>query len=230
MNVKRCSVTIGRLIEQGFRIDFENQTLTGPHGRQAQGDRQRRLCHLRAHLRESGQTTQENPVWVDTQEHEHEMDWHAKDHKNGHICGEQMDGQTAKGVKEPRQPTEKEPREHSLTHVPCANWFKACVLARSKENPHRPRTQYERKHQDHDSACDCKVLVYTCATMVLAKGSGDRYAVHVLKQMIDEVGDPQAIFREILKERQSILLEQRQLFDLRVDMKCQSLVAEQRSG
>ena len=31
---------------------------------------------------------------------------------------------------------------------------------------------------------------YTCATTVLAKGSGDRYAVHALKQMIDEVGDP----------------------------------------
>ena len=46
---------------------------------------------------------------------------------------------------------------------------------------------------------DCKVLTmtetktgYTCATMLLAKGSGDRYAVHALKQMIDEVGDPEA--------------------------------------
>ena len=82
MNVKRCIVSIGRLIQQGFRIDFENQTLTGPHGRQAQVDRQRRLCYLRAHLRESGQTTQENPVWIDTQEHEHEMDGHAKDTEN----------------------------------------------------------------------------------------------------------------------------------------------------
>ena len=33
---------------------------------------------------------------------------------------------------------------------------------------------------------------HSCATMVLAKGSGDRYAVHALKQMIDEVGDPEA--------------------------------------
>ena len=33
---------------------------------------------------------------------------------------------------------------------------------------------------------------YSCATMVLANGSGDRYAVHALKQMIDEVGDPEA--------------------------------------
>ena len=46
---------------------------------------------------------------------------------------------------------------------------------------------------------DCKVLTltetktgYTCATMVLVKGSGDRYVVHALKQMIDEVGDPEA--------------------------------------
>ena len=31
-----------------------------------------------------------------------------------------------------------------------------------------------------------------CATMVLAKGSGDRYAVHAWKQMIAEVGDPEA--------------------------------------
>ena len=34
--------------------------------------------------------------------------------------------------------------------------------------------------------------VYTCATMALGKGSGDRYAVHALKQMINEVGDPEA--------------------------------------
>ena len=33
---------------------------------------------------------------------------------------------------------------------------------------------------------------HTCATMVLPKGSGDRYAVHAVKQMIDEVGDPEA--------------------------------------
>ena len=28
--------------------------------------------------------------------------------------------------------------------------------------------------------------------VLLAKGSGDRYAVHAFKQMIDEVGDPEA--------------------------------------
>ena len=28
--------------------------------------------------------------------------------------------------------------------------------------------------------------------MVLTKGSGDRYAVHALKQMVDEVGDSEA--------------------------------------
>ena len=116
---------------------------------------------------------------------------------------------TAKGVREPRQQTEKERREHSLTHVPFRNWCKACVLSRSKENTHRPRTLYERKNQDKTTIqldymflwCDghCKVLTmtetktgYTCTTMVLAKGSGDRYAVHALKQMIDEVGDPEA--------------------------------------
>ena len=67
---------------------------------------------------------------------------------NSDTVGEPMDGQTAKGVREPRQPSEKERREHSLNHVPFRNWCKACVLSRSKENPHRPRTLYERKHQD----------------------------------------------------------------------------------
>ena len=33
---------------------------------------------------------------------------------------------------------------------------------------------------------------YTCAMTVSAKGSGDRYAVHALRQMIDEGGDPEA--------------------------------------
>ena len=112
-------------------------------------------------------------------------------------------------MREPRQPTEKERSEHSLTHVPFRSWCKACVLARLKENPYRPLTLYERKHKDKTTVQldymfpwddgDCKVLAMTetktgntCATMVLAKESGDRYAVHALKQMIDEAGDPEA--------------------------------------
>ena len=111
--------------------------------------------------------------------------------------------------REPRQPSEKERREDSLTHVPFRNWCRACVWSRSEENPHRPQTLYERKHQDKTTIQldytfpwgdgDCKVLTmtetktgYTCATMVLAKGSGNRYAVHALQQIIDEVGDPEA--------------------------------------
>ena len=35
MNVKRCIFSVGRLIEQGFGIDFEKQILTGPDGRRA---------------------------------------------------------------------------------------------------------------------------------------------------------------------------------------------------
>ena len=45
MIVKRCISSIGRLIEQCFRIDFERQVLTGPDGRQAQIHRQERLYH-----------------------------------------------------------------------------------------------------------------------------------------------------------------------------------------
>ena len=209
MNVKRCIFSIGRLIEQGFRIDFGRQVLTGPDERQAQTHRQGRLYHLRAQLLETERATQVNPVWVEEQRKEKEMNEHGVDNENAHTVGEQTDVQTAKGVKERRQPTEKERSEHSLTHVPFRSWCKACVLARSKEHPHRPLMLYERKHKDKTtiqldymfpwSGGDCKVLTltetktgYTCATMVLAKGSGDRYAAHALKQMIDEVGDPRA--------------------------------------
>ena len=209
MNVKRCIFSIVRLIEQGFGIDFERQILTGPDGRQARVHRQGRLYYLRAQLLESEQSAQMNPVWVDEQGNEQEMNEHAEDNENAHTVGEQMDGQTAEGVREPRQPTEKERRGHSWTRVPFRIWCEACVLSRSKENPHRPRTLYERKHQDKTTIQldhmfpwgdgGCKVLTmtetktgYTCASMVLAKGSGDRYAVHALKQTIDEVGDPEA--------------------------------------
>ena len=209
MNVKRCIFSIGRLIEQAFGIDFEKQILTGPDGRQARVHRQGRLYYLRAQLLESWQSPQVNPVWVDERGNEQERNEHGESRANSDTVGEPMYGQTAKGVREPRQPTEKERREHSLTYVPFRNCCKACVLLRSKENPHRPRKLYERKHQDKTSIqldymfpCgdgDCKVLTmtetktgYTSATMVLTKGSGDRYAVHELKQMIDEVGGPEA--------------------------------------
>ena len=46
MNVKRCIFNIGRLIEQGFRIDFERQVFTGPDGRQAQLHRQGTIVPL----------------------------------------------------------------------------------------------------------------------------------------------------------------------------------------
>ena len=128
MNVKRCVFRIGRLIEQGFGIDFERQILTAPDGRQARVHRQGRLYYLRAQLLESEQSTQMNPVWVD----EHDMNEHAEDNEDAHTVGEHLDGQTAKGVREPRQPAEKERREHSFTHVPLRNWCKACVLVALK--------------------------------------------------------------------------------------------------
>ena len=123
MNVKWCIFSIGRLIEQGVRIDFETQVLTGPDGRQAQIHRQGGLYHLRAQLLETERATQVNPVLVDEQGNEKEMNEHRVDNENAHTVGEQMDVQTAKGVREPRQPTEKERSEHSLTHVP----FRSCV-------------------------------------------------------------------------------------------------------
>ena len=77
------------------------------------------------------------------------------------------------------------------------------VVALRRKSTSATGTLYERKHQEKTTIqldyifpwCDgdCKVLTmtetktgYMCATMVLAKGSGDRYAVHALKQMIDE--------------------------------------------
>ena len=75
------------------------------------------------------------------------------DNENVHTVGEQMDVQTAKGVREPRQPPDKERSEHSLTHVPFRSWCKACVLARSKEN-HKSTTGIVREKtqgQDHNS-------------------------------------------------------------------------------
>ena len=198
MNVKRCIFSIGRLIEQGFKIDFERQVLTGPD--------------VRAQLLEQERATQVNPVWVEEPGNEKEMNEHEVGNENAHTVCEQMDVQKARGVREPRQPTERERSEHSLTQVPFRSWCKACVLAHSKDNPHRPLTLYERKRKDKTtiqldymfSWCDgdCKVLTmtetktgFTCARVVLAKGSGDRYAVHALKEMIDEVGDPEANIR-----------------------------------
>ena len=108
MNVKRCIFSIGRLIEQGFRIDFARHVLTGPDGRQAQIHRQGRLYYLPAQLLETERATQVNPVWVEEPGNEKEMNEHGVDNENVHTVGEQMDVQTAKGVRKPRQPTEKD--------------------------------------------------------------------------------------------------------------------------
>ena len=96
INVKRCIFSIGRLIEQGFRIDFEGQVLTRPDGRQAQIHRQVRLYHMRAQLLEAERAAQVNPVRVDGQGNEKEMNEHGVDNENAHTVGEQMDVQTAK--------------------------------------------------------------------------------------------------------------------------------------
>ena len=127
-NVKRCIFSIGCLIEQLQNLFRE----TGPQRtrwRQAQKHRHGRLYHLRAQLLETERATQVNPVWVDEQGNEKEMNEHGVDNENAHTVGEQMDVQTAKSVREPRQPTEKELSEHSLTHAPFRSWCKACVLA-----------------------------------------------------------------------------------------------------
>ena len=69
-------------------------------------------------LLETERSTQVNPVWVEEAGNDKEMNEHGVDHENAHAVGEQMDVQTAKGVREPRQPSEKERSEHNLTHVP----------------------------------------------------------------------------------------------------------------
>ena len=198
MNVNRCIFSIGRLIEQGLRIDFERQVLTGPDGRQAQTHRQERLYHLRAQLLETERATQVNPVWADEQGNEQEMNEHGVDNENAHTVGEQMDVQTAKGLREPRQPTEKERSEHSLTRVPFRSWCKTCVLARSKENPHRPLTLSERKHKDKTTIpldhmfpwCDgdCKVLTMTVRNdglLVRNDGIGQRIGRQIRSTRIE---------------------------------------------
>ena len=153
MNVKRCIFSIGRLIEHYFRIDFEGHVLTGPDGRQAQIHRQERLYHLRAQLFETERAAQVNPVRVDGQGNEKEMNEHGVDNENAHTVGEQMDVQTAKGVREPRQPTGKERSEHSLARVPFRSWCKACVLARSKGKSSSTTDIVREKaqRQDHNS-------------------------------------------------------------------------------
>ena len=171
INVKRCIFSIGRLIEQGFGVDFEKQVLIAPGGRKVRVHRQGRLYYLRARLLELGQTTQMNPVWVDERGNEQEMNEHGESNANSDTVGAPMDGQTAKAVRDRRQPTENERHEHSLTHVPFRNWCKACVLSRSKENPHQQRTLYERMHQDKTTIQldymfpwndgDCMVLTMT---------------------------------------------------------------------
>ena len=182
MNVKRCIFSIGRLIDQGFGVDFEKQVLVGPGGRKVRVHRQGRIYYLRAQLLEHGQATQMNPVWVDERGNEQEMN--EREDANGETVGEPMDGQTAKGVRESRQPTEKERREHSLTHVPFRNWCQGCRAEKKILIGHEHCTR--EKHQDKTTIqldcmfpwCegDCKVLTmtetktgYTSATMVLTK-------------------------------------------------------------
>ena len=65
-------------------------------------------------LRETERSTQVNPVWVEEPGNEKEMNEHGGRPRECYTVGEQMDVQTATGVREPRQPTEKERSEHHL--------------------------------------------------------------------------------------------------------------------
>ena len=115
-----------------------------------------------------------------------------------------MDVQTAQGV----TVFDNQQRRNEVNTVRLKYRFEAgakLVSWRMQRKIHCTRESTKKRSQSNWITCflrvtvDCKVLTMTetktgstCATMALARGSGDRYAVHALKQMIDEVGDPEA--------------------------------------
>ena len=111
-----------------------------------------RSDHLRAQLLETERATQVNPVWVDEQGNENEMNEHGVDNENAHTVGEQMDVQTAKGVREPRQPTEKERSEHSLTHVPFSKLLQSLCPGtfKGKSSSTTDIVREKAQRQDHN--------------------------------------------------------------------------------
>ena len=49
----------------------------------------------------------------------------------------QRDVRGVKELADPRRPTEKEVREHEVTHFPYRNWCEVCVRAKGKDADHR---------------------------------------------------------------------------------------------
>ena len=103
------------------------------------------------------------------------------------------------------------------------------VVALRRKSTSATGTLYERKHREKTTIqldyifpwCDgdCKVLTmtetktgYMCASMVLAKGSGDRYAVHVRRLELEERHN-----KKIMESAKGLPCDQRPPRDLRTE-------------
>ena len=111
----------------------------------------------------------------------------------------------ARGLVDPRRPSEEEVREHELHHVPYRNWCGACVRGKGKDLDHRRDAGEERGLSEYSwDYCfpgdeqGRKVTVLAgrerstgvvMATAVPEKGSQGKFAVDKVEEMLEEVGD-----------------------------------------
>ncbi len=91
------------------------------------------------------------------------------DEKDGDSDGEE-EGQQAKAIRAPHEPTQQEIEEHELTHIPFRDWCVHCCKGKSRRNPHR--TNKAKAEEDEASAVTTVSMDYTYIT---EKGKlGDR--------------------------------------------------------
>ena len=64
---------------------------------------------------------------------------------------QEEEGQKAKGVTQPRKPSQAEIDEHELTHIPCRNWCIHCVKGRGVCDAHRTKGSGEKENGDEDA-------------------------------------------------------------------------------
>ena len=99
----------------------------------------------RSETSEEGPATSENQdieADIDEDEAQSESEWYEQNPPEPHP---EPRRQRVRPLRRPVTPTTAQRAAHELTHLPHADWCRACVLARSQSDPHR-RT---RKHTEN---------------------------------------------------------------------------------
>ena len=218
--VKRTLISIPRLAERGFEVTFNTLgghiAVSGSSAKKLPFSRQGRMFYLKSiafsEFDEYDDVNYQNALVAPVVEESigtHSSTAASSSAPAATFEREGEEGQVPKGAPLPQKPSDKEVREHELTHIPFRTWCAHCVAGRARSDRHthhhvageprdgKPVIQLDYCQPTGKAGPFVLSIVdvntgFGGSTVVSNKGGKDRYAIAFAATICKEIGHTSA--------------------------------------